>query len=195
MNLDNWLLTKRGSNDFAQTSHCSCVRLEISVFLSFCVPARRCVMPRRSSEARAFHQCVGHRPTPATWTASVPSEFDLAAPRQKRDAMHALVQAFQIPDSNARRKQARALATPPLDLVPGNQIVSSFVHIYSDGYGERARPFIRDGVFDSERSAPFPVSEPIRPPQVSRRQCSRDRLRGVRVGEANRPRPAELRNE
>ena len=57
---------------------------------------------------------------------------------------------------------------------------------------QRPRPFIQDGVSDSKWSAPIPVVEPIRPPQMSGRQRSRYGLRGVRVGEASHPGPAAI---
>ena len=50
---------------------------------------------------------------------------ELAALPQERDALQASVQALPNPDNSARRKQARTLAAPSLDLVPVNQIIAS----------------------------------------------------------------------
>ena len=66
------------------------------------------------------------------------------------------------------------------------------IHFNSNGFGKCPRPFIQDGVSDSKRSAPIPVVERIRPPQMSGRQRLSYGLRGVRVGEASHPGPATL---
>ena len=68
---------------------------------------------------------VGHNPARVAHPEAVPkNNAELVALCKERDTLQASLQAFQT-DNNARRKQARTLATPSDDLVPVNSAVAS----------------------------------------------------------------------